>query len=133
MYDKLYFEIPTPTQLGAILATSDARSSAASGTVPSETNPSFINMGAGQWLNIYTGEIVDTETMDNVSSFAQSNPAILASLVASLPPTMQSSQMSNAVQSGTVQTAASVGLIPGGSPSGIMAWFQNSTSIFGHL
>lgn len=133
-YRKLYFPIPTPTQLGAILAMSDARTSAAQETLLSETNPSYINMGGGEWLNIYTGEIVDTETMDNISSIAQSNPSILTAPVRSLPHTLQSSAIFHAVQSNTVQTAADVGIGPGaGSPTGIMAWFQNSSSIFGHL
>jgi hypothetical protein len=90
-----------------------------------------VEQGPDQWLNIYTGEIVDAETMDAVSSMAQSNPSILTAPAASLPATLRSSAVENQIQSGGVPTAASAGIGPAAAPSGFMAWFQKSILIGG--
>lgn len=143
-YQKLSFPIPTPTQLGMIAERSGAgyvtdylrvgpsHIMTQHPAVPaSTTNPSYVETGPDQWVNIYTGEIVDAETMDAVAQVAATNPSILTAPVSSLPANLRSSAIETQLQNGTVQTAASAGIGPGAPPQGIMAWFQGVTRIGG--
>lgn len=101
--------------------------------IVSDTNPVFIPQKDGTVLNVNTGQVVDGETADLISSAAVTNPGVLGMPLANLPPNLLSPAMEAEVKSSSVATAGTYGIGPAAAPSGIMAWFQGSTSIFGTM